>query len=70
MCPKDSSCFVSLVYHDQTENLGTQIHTHPYMNIISPDKKATFSLRMGSTSIALISSFLLNPGVKEREIKQ
>ncbi len=27
----------------------------------TPDKKATFSFRMGKTSIAFISSFLRNP---------
>lgn len=58
-------CFIRLVCYDQTVNVGR--HTLMYTHIILPDKKATFSLRMGSTSIALISSFLLKPAQRERE---
>lgn len=66
MQTKDStSCFIRLVYCDQTVKVGR--HTLMYAHIILPDKKATFSLRMGSTSIALISSFLLKPAQRQRE---
>ena len=72
MQAKDStSCFISLVHHDQTPEVGRPVrldmhvhahaHARTHTHLILPDKKATFSLRMGSTSIALISSFLLKP---------
>lgn len=46
------------------------LHQSSLQTLITlPDKKATFSFRMGSTSIALICSFLLKPGVEKESVR-